>query len=265
MEVVIAKTQVEVAKRCADICCTLIKKKPNAVLGLATGTTPLPVYKELIQRHRADEVSFRQVTTFNLDEYLGLAPDHPRSYRTFMNENFFEHIDIDIENTNLPDGNAENPLKAGPEYEERLREAGGIDLQILGIGTNGHIGFNEPTSSLGSRTRLKTLTEITVRDNKRFFKSEEFQPRLVITMGIKTILEAKRILLLATGSRKAQAIADAVEGPLSAMCPASSLQMHPNVSVIVDNAAAAKLQLKEYYLWVLSHQDYLLERFGDPR
>ena len=254
----------EVAIRSADICCDEIRRKPNTVLGLATGTTPLTLYLELIRRNKAKEVSFKHVTTFNLDEYVGLPPDNPQSYRYFMNANLFKHIDIDLRNTHVPEGMAENPLNVGPHYELKIQLSGGIDLQVLGIGSNGHVGFNEPTSSLGSRTRVKTLTEQTVKDNSRFFKPGEFQPRLAITMGIKTIMEARRIILLATGKNKARAVANAVEGPVAAACPASALQFHQKTTLIIDEEAASELKMGEYYKWVRSHQDALVATHGQP-
>jgi glucosamine-6-phosphate deaminase len=167
-------------------------------------------------------------------------------------------VSINIKNTHIPNGDAASPLKEGPAYERKIKRAGGIDLQILGIGANGHVGFNEPTSSLGSRTRVKALTERTIRDNNRFFAPGEFQPQLAITMGIQTILEAKRIILLATGHSKAKAVADAAEGPVSAMCPASALQFHPKTCFIIDEEAAEELKLKDYYKWVRTHQESLV-------
>ncbi len=205
------------------------------------------------------------MTTFNLDEYVGLDPRHPQSYRRFMEEHLFRHVDLEPARTHLPDGMRENPHEAGPEYEARIRAAGGIDLQILGIGANGHIGFNEPTSSLGSRTRVKTLTAKTLEDNRRFFRDGEFQPRLAITMGIATIMEARKIVLLATGRAKADAVRHAVEGPVTSLCPASALQWHPNTTVVIDREAAEKLEYMDYYRSVLDLQDDLVGRFGEYR
>ncbi|MEQ1875872.1 MAG: glucosamine-6-phosphate deaminase [Bdellovibrionia bacterium] len=263
MEVVILKNSHEVAKRGADLCCELLKKKPNAVLGLATGSTPVALYAELIERHKRGEVSFKKATTFNLDEYVGLAPAHAQSYRHFMNTVFFDHIDINKKKTFIPDGAAKNPRLVGAKYEKKIKEAGGIDLQILGIGRNGHIGFNEPTSSLSSRTRIKTLTETTFSDNGRFFDPGEEQPGLGITMGIGTILEAKKIILLATGQQKAEAIGNAVEGPLTSLCPASSLQLHRSATVLADEAACEKLKLKPYYYWVMKRQAEILQKYPE--
>jgi glucosamine-6-phosphate deaminase len=260
MEVIILKNADEVAKLGADLCVKLLREKPDSVLGLATGSTPLSLYEELVGRFQKKEISFKKVKTFNLDEYVGLNDSHPQSYRYYMNENFFKKIDIDKSNTHIPDASSNDFLEAGRTYEKLIAQKGGIDLQILGIGRNGHIGFNEPTSSLSSRTRIKTLTEATIRDNSRFFDSEEFQPGLGITMGIATILETRKILLLATGENKAEAIASAVEGPLTSMCPASALQLHPHVTVIVDERAGMELKQKSYYEWVYSQKLKLEKR-----
>src|SRR4029078_11769993 len=177
--------------------------KPKCVLGLATGSTPLGLYRELIRLHRDEGLDFSRVVTFNLDEYVGLGPTHPQSYRYFMQSNLFDHINVDVRNTHVPDGRALDFESHCEQYERRIKEEGGIDLQVLGIGTDGHIAFNEPGSSLGSRTRLKTLTSETVADNARFFGSEREVPRLAITMGVGTILESRRCLLLAAGHNKA--------------------------------------------------------------
>ena len=262
MEVVIADTREEVAVRAADVVCRQLAAKPDCVLGLATGGTPVRLYQELIRRHRDGQVSFAEVTSFNLDEYVGLPPEHPQSYRRFMEEQLFEHIDIDRARTHVPDGMAANPLEAGPAYERAIAAAGGIDLQVLGIGRDGHIAFNEPTSSLGSRTRIKTLTEDTLRDNARFFQAGEFQPRLALTMGIATILDARHVVLLATGAHKAAAVRDMVEGPVAAVCPASALQFHAKAQVLLDSEAAELLEHRKYYKHVLREQDALIEKYG---
>lgn len=265
MEVILAESAERVAERAAELIRILLEKKPDAVLGLATGSTPVALYAKLVALHKAGRVSFRRVTTFNLDEYVGLPPAHPQSYRHFMEEHLFRHVDLAPERTHLPDGRMANPLEAGPDYEAKIRAAGGIDLQILGIGGNGHIGFNEPTSSLGSRTRLKTLTGRTLEDNRRFFAEGEFQPTLAVTMGIATILEARKIVLLATGRGKADAVRNAVEGPVTCVCPASALQWHPNATAVVDPEAAEKLQYVDYYRSVLDIQDGLVGKFGEYR
>lgn len=265
MEIVILETAEQVARRASDMVCRQLARKPDSVLGLATGSTPVALYAELIRRHHHGEVSFRAATTFNLDEYVDLPPTHPQSYRHFMDHVLFHHVDIDPSRTHVPRGDAPNPVQEGPAYEALIAAAGGIDLQILGIGTDGHVGFNEPTSSLASRTRIKTLTRQTVEDNSRFFSPEEEQPLLAITMGIATILEARRIVLMATGVNKAGAVAAAVEGPLSAMCPASCLQLHPKATVILDRPSASALRQTDYYDWVLRQQDEIARRHGDPR
>ena len=237
-----------------------ITNKPSSVLGLATGSTPVALYQQLIAANKAKEISFENVSTFNLDEYLGLSAEHPQSYRYFMNQELFSHIDIDINNTHVPDGGAKNPLTAGDDYEQLIIDAGGIDMQLLGIGRNGHVGFNEPSSCLVSRTRVKTLTQATIDDNARFFKSDEYQPHLSITMGIGTIMESRHIVLLATGASKADAIQATVEGPLTASCPASALQMHLSTTLIIDNAAAAKLKDKEFYQHIERENQALLKK-----
>ncbi len=246
MEIIIQPTAEASAEIGARIIRKLLLEKPDAVLGMATGSTPVSMYRKLIEM----DLDWSRVTTFNLDEYVGLPQEHPQSYHSFMWENLFSHINIKPENVHIPDGNAADVPKFCADYEAAIKRAGGIDLQVLGIGSDGHSGFNEPTSSLASRTRIKTLTERTVRDNARFFDSAEEVPRHVITMGIGTILEARCNLLLAFGENKAAAIAGAVEGPITANNPASALQLHPVVKVCLDEAAASQLQRADYYRWV---------------
>lgn len=250
MQIVILDTPEQVANYGADRFADQLKNKPDSVLGLATGSTPIALYNALIARVKRGELSFAKAQTFNLDEYLGLAGTHPQSYRFFMNEHLFRHLDIDLANTAVPDGATEEPMVACDEYEAAIQAAGGIDLQLLGIGRNGHIGFNEPSSSLASRTRVKTLTPDTVKANQRFFKAGEFQPHLSITMGIGTIMEARQILLLATGESKAAAVRATVEGPLAARCPASILQMHPKARLVLDRAAASQLEDVAFYQYI---------------
>ncbi|MGB0942738.1 MAG: glucosamine-6-phosphate deaminase [Marinomonas sp.] len=260
MRIIILPNAKKVAQYAADRLAQQISIKANSVLGLATGSTPLALYKELINRYQNAELSFKQVQSFNLDEYIGISAEHNQSYRYFMNHHLFELLDIQPDNTQVPAANLATKselVKSAADYEAQIAAVGGIDLQILGIGINGHIGFNEPSSSLVSRTRVKTLSQSTVEVNKRFFTEGEFQPYLALTMGIGTILEAKDILLLATGENKANAIKAMVEGPLTAMVPASALQQHTNVTVIIDEAAAAELSLKEYYQWSEKQQDLL--------
>ena len=242
MDVIIAKDYEEMSKRAAEMIKDLVKSKPDAVLGLATGSTPVGAYKELIRMHKEEGLDFSNVATFNLDEYVGLVPEHDQGYRYFMNKNLFEQINIKIENTHVPDGMAEDIESHCREYEEMIRQAGGIDLQVLGIGSNGHIAFNEPGGSLESRTHKETLTENTLKDNARFFKSMDEVPRYALTMGIGTIMEARRIILLASGGNKADAVCKAVEGPVTEMVPASVLQNHSQASVITDKDAGAALK-----------------------
>ena len=205
------------------------------------------VYDKLILATTRKAVPVRELLTFNLDEYWGLAPNHPASYRSYMNARLFGPAGIPMERTFLPLANAADPELESDAYEQKIREVGGIDLQLLGIGQNGHIGFNEPTSSLASRTRLKTLTESTRRANRQYFEEGEETPKYAITMGIGTILDARQCLLLATGSNKADAVSRMIEGPLGAHCPASALQLHPKATVVLDADAASALKLREYY------------------
>lgn len=262
MEVIIVDSPKLVAERAADEIEGQVEAKSDAVLGLATGSTPLRLYKEISTRAAQNSLSYKSVTTFNLDEYIGLSASDPRSYRFYMDQRLFSNIDIETANTHVPScALTEDPQEVCEQYEASIARAGGIDLQVLGIGTNGHIGFNEPSSSLSSLTRVKTLTDRTVRDNRRLFADNEFQPRLAITMGIQTISNATRVLLLATGKRKAAAVSAAIEGPVTAMCPASALQFHRNVTFIIDSAAASELKQADYYRWVeQAKQDLALSR-----
>ncbi|MBN1268133.1 MAG: glucosamine-6-phosphate deaminase [Kiritimatiellae bacterium] len=244
MKVIIVKDKEEMGRVAADFFAREMTSRPHPVLGLATGSTPLPLYKELVRRHKEEGLDFSRVTTFNLDEYVGLEPTHDQSYRYFMNTNLFDHINVRKEYTFVPNGMANNIERACAEYEHLIDRAGGIDLQILGIGANGHIAFNEPGSSLGSLTRVKTLTEKTRQDNARFFKSMDEVPKLALTMGIGSILRAHKVILLASGANKAGAVKNALEGPVSAMCPASALQLHRNALYIVTKDAAAKLTIE---------------------
>ncbi|GMV97512.1 MAG: glucosamine-6-phosphate deaminase [Phycisphaerae bacterium] len=260
MEVIITPTAQDMAVLAADIIERQLLTKPNSVLGLATGSTPIGTYQELIRRHREKGLDFSQVVTFNLDEYLGLPPSHPQSYRYFMDEHLFRHVNIPPGNIHVPYGHADSVLDFCAWYEDQIKRAGGIDIQILGIGGDGHIAFNEPGSSLGSRTRLKTLTEQTIKDNARFFADMSEVPRFAITMGVGTILEARRILLLANGTAKAQIIAEAIEGPITSQVTASALQLHRDVLVIVDQAAGARLKRADYYRWVYEQKKRLVPK-----
>lgn len=254
MEVVISETYEEMSRLAAREVARVLNSKPNAVLGLATGSTPLGLYRELVRMHKEEGLDFSQVTTFNLDEYVGLTKDHPQSYHYFMHENLFKHINIAPQNIYIPSGTTDNYRAFCAWYEQRIKEVGGIDLQLLGIGSDGHIAFNEPSSSLGSRTRIKTLARQTIEDNARFFDRIEDVPVFAITMGVGTILEARQIILLANGEKKADAVAKAIEGPITSMITASALQLHPDCTVYLDRAAASKLQMIEYYEWVRAKQ-----------
>lgn len=250
MRIVIKNDARDAAAYCATLLTEAIRLHPAINLGLATGGTMEPVYAALRSEHAAGGLSFARCQTFNLDEYVGLPATHAQSYRHYMQTHLFDHIDIPPEATHLPDGNAANPEAAARDYDRLIALKGPIGLQLLGLGTNGHIGFNEPSSSLTSRSRVKTLTRDTVEANSRFFGPTETQPHLAITMGIGTIMDAQRIVLLAVGPAKARAVAAMVEGPLSARCPASMLQMHTDATVILDGAAAAELEDRDYYDWV---------------
>ena len=250
MEVIIAKTYQEMSRAAALAVADVLNATPDAVIGMATGSTPLGLYQELVRMHKKDGLDFSQVTTFNLDEYVGLPVTHSQSYHYFMHENFFKHVNIPPQNIHIPSGTTSNYRAFCDWYEQRIKECGGIDVQILGIGSDGHIAFNEPASSLSSRTRLKTLAKSTIDDNARFFKSRDEVPIYAITMGVGTIMEARKILLLANGKKKADAVAQAVEGPITSMITASALQMHVDSAVYVDDEAASKLAMREYYDWV---------------
>jgi glucosamine-6-phosphate deaminase len=250
VEIIILASEEDVYAEASSRVVEWIHKKPDAVLGLATGKTMLGVYKKLIAHHQKGLVDFSGVATVNLDEYLGLDRDNPLSFHSYMVQNFFQHVNIKKENILIPDSLPENVEAECEAYENAIRERGGIDVQLLGIGRDGHIGFNEPSSSLQARTRVKTLTDETLKDN---FGSAE-GPRFAITMGIGTIMDAREIILLAVGGEKAKAVSCMVEGPVSASCPASALQLHPRVKVVLDTEAAHLLERKEYYVWIWEHK-----------
>ena len=249
MRVLIRKTYRDVSRTAAFMVAALMESRPDVVLGLATGSTPLGLYEELIVLHREGRLDFSRITTFNLDEYMGLSAGHPQSYRFFMDNNLFDHININREQTHVPDGSlpTDQLETACIEYEKAIRRAGGIDLQVLGIGGNGHIAFNEPGASLASRTRLVALDEQTIKDNARFYDSENEVPRFALSMGIGTILEAREIILLATGHKKAPVVAEAIEGPMTSRLPASALQIHGKVTFILDEEAASLLKDSSRY------------------
>jgi len=252
MRVIITKDYYELSREASVVISSLINKKPGCVLGLATGSTPLGLYRELVRLHKEEKLSFSSVKTFNLDEYYGLNPSHPQSYRHFMDTNLFRHIDIKPENTFVPEGNikSEEAEEYCRGYEEEIKKNGGIDLQVLGIGGDGHIAFNEPGSSLGSRTRIVALDARTIADNARFFNKAEEVPRFALSMGVGTILEAREIILLAAGSNKAPILAQALEGPITSMVTASAIQFHPRVTVITDEEAACSLARYPYYKFI---------------
>ncbi|REJ05266.1 glucosamine-6-phosphate deaminase [Microbacterium bovistercoris] len=251
-EVVIVENAAAAGALVAQEIVELLDRKADAVLGLATGSTPLGVYKALAQRVEGRDLS--QVRGFALDEYVGLDPAHPESYRSVITREVVEPLGLDPARVHVPNGSDETIQHAGADYEAAIEAAGGVDLQILGIGTDGHIGFNEPGSSFASRTRVKTLTEQTREDNARFFDSIDQVPRHCITQGLGTILRARHLVLLAFGEGKAQAIADAVEGPVSAILPASAIQLHEHATVVVDEAAASKLKLADYYRYTFANK-----------
>lgn len=248
MEVVIVSTPEEAGRLVADAYAQLLRATPAAVLGLATGSTPLPVYRELARRHREEGLSFARARAFLLDEYVGLPAGHPERYREFIRTELEQHVDFAPDAIVGPGDLDVAPLEAGPAYERLIRDAGGIDLQILGIGTDGHLAFNMPMSSLASRTRLKTLTPRTRQDNARFFDGDiDSVPTHCLTQGLATILDARHAVMLGFGRGKAQAVREAVEGPVSARWPASVLQLHPHATVVVDEDAASQLAFIDYY------------------
>ena len=257
MEVAILPTPADCGRVVADVLAATVTGRRaghRPTLGLATGSSPVLAYRELIRRHREEGLSFAGVRAFLLDEYVGLPPGHPESYRAVIRRELTSHVDFADSDVDAPDGSAADPLVAAREYEQRLRDGGPVAVQLLGIGANGHIGFNEPGSSLSSVTRVKTLTEQTRQDNARFFERPEDVPRHVITQGLGTISRAQHLLLTVTGPGKAAAVAAAVEGPLTASCPASVLQLHPHATVIVDEEAATMLERADYYRYTLQHK-----------
>jgi glucosamine-6-phosphate deaminase len=254
MEVIIRPDKESATYLCAKIISDSIVKRPHIVLGLATGRTMECLYPKLAGMHKDNGLDFSLAKTFNLDEYVGLPPEDKNSYRYYMNAHLFRKINIDIRNTFLPDGLAVNLDEECKRYEQRMKEFGGINLQLLGIGSDGHIGFNEPLSSLRSRTRVKALTLATIKQNSPLFDSSSQMPRRAITMGVGTILEAEKIVVLVVGDSKAEILAKAVEGPITSMVTASVLQLHPKCVVIADEEAAEKLKGKEYYKWIFDNE-----------
>ncbi|MFC9966726.1 MULTISPECIES: glucosamine-6-phosphate deaminase [Nocardia] len=253
MEIVIRADEHEVATTVADIVGGYVRQG-NAILGLATGSSPLGSYRELARRYRDGELDFTTASGFLLDEYVGLPKSHPQSYFSVIRSEFVDHVNLDPARVLSPNGEAGDIAGEGRRYDAAIAAAGGVDVQLLGIGTDGHIGFNEPGSSLTSRTRVKTLTEQTRRDNARFFDGPDDVPHHVLTQGLGTIREARHLVMIALGAGKADAIAAAAEGPLSAFCPASVMQWHPHVTVVIDEAAASKLKLADYYKYALANK-----------
>ncbi|WP_116449446.1 glucosamine-6-phosphate deaminase [Blastococcus litoris] len=254
MEVVILGSADEVARLAADRIAALVRRRPEAVLGLATGSSPTGIYAELARRTAAGELDMSGVRGFALDEYVGIPPAHPESYAAVIAREVVGPLGMSPDRVRVPDGRAADLEAAAEEYDRAIAAAGGIDLQLLGIGANGHIGFNEPTSSFASRTRIKTLAPRTRADNARFFASPDEVPTHCLTQGLGTILEARELLLVAQGEGKAEAVAAAVEGPLTSMCPGSALQLHRRAAVVVDGAAASALRLTDYYRHTYAHK-----------
>ena len=254
MEVIIQSNPEAASGLVARVVAHDLRANPHLVLGLATGSTMERVYRHLVNMHKDERLDFSLCSTFNLDEYVGLFPSDPNSYRHYMEEHLFRHVNIDPRNTHLPNGMANDLDGECKQYEALILRFGGIDLQLLGIGKAGHIGFNEPLSALRSRTRIKALTPTTMKQNASFFGGADKMPRRAITMGVGTIIEARRCILLATGESKAEVVAQAVEGPITSMVTASALQLHPKCTVVVDEAAAGKLKEQEYYRWIFENE-----------
>lgn len=254
MEVIIQPDSQAVATLVARVVARELRANPHLVMGMATGRTMECLYKQLVRMHKEEKLDFSLCSTFNLDEYVGLGPTDPNSYRYYMEHHLFKQVNLDPRNTHLPDGLAADLDAECRAYEAAIQRFNGIDLQLLGIGKAGHIGFNEPLSALRSRTRVKPLTPVTLAQNAAFFGGQEHMPRRAITMGVGTILESRRCILVATGEEKADILAKAVEGPISAMISATALQLHPKCTVVIDEAAASKLTETDYYRWVFENE-----------
>jgi len=270
MDIIIRDTYDEISKYTAQLIACLIKSKPNCVLGLATGSTPVGTYRELARMHNEEGLDFSQVTTFNLDEYYGISIDLEKpyeldqSYARFMYEELFKHINIKKENIHVPDGTAKEPKEFCEWYEAEIKKVGGIDLQLLGIGGDGHWAFNEPGSSLASRTRIQALTQQTLDDNfESFYQKAGIErahmPHFAITMGIGTILESKNIIMIANGAKKADVVAKSIEGPVTSQITASAIQLHSGgITVVLDNGAASKLNSLDHYM----HVEKMKQQYG---
>lgn len=254
MEVIIENSVQDICKLAAKFVAKQIRTKPESVIGFATGKTMVGLYRELARLHEEEALDFSGIYSFNLDEFVALDADHPCSYRRFMEEHLFQHVNIDPDRICFPDVMSSDIAAACSDYEDRIKKVGGIDLQILGIGVEGHIGFNEPTSSLASRTRLKTLAQRTMHELARHFGSVDSVPAQVLTMGVGTIMDSSKVMLLAIGQDKAEIIRKTVEGPITGLVPASALQMHQVAKVFLNDEAAQSLTLKPYYRWAYEHK-----------
>ena len=256
MEVVIRPNTDAAADLVARLIARELQNNPRLVMGLATGRTMESVYARLVRIHREEGLDFSACHTFNLDEYVGLSGNHVNSYRHYMNHQLFQHVNISLNNTHLPNGLAEDFDAECANYEELITNCGGIDLQLLGIGLNGHLGFNEPLSALRSRTRVETLSPVTREQNALLFQSPDQVPQCAITMGVGTILDCRRCVLLATGEDKAEIVAKAVEGSISSMISATALQLHPKCTVILDEAAGRQLKESNHYRWIFENDPH---------
>ena len=243
MRIYRAKDYLDMSRKAANIVSAQVIMKPDCVLGLATGSTPIGLYKQLVEWYQKGDLDFSEVRTVNLDEYKGLTRDNDQSYYYFMHENLFDHVNLPVESTHLPNGREMDSEKECKRYSALIKSMGGIDLQLLGIGHNGHIGFNEPDEAFDSDVHCVNLTESTIEANKRFFASADDVPKQAYTMGIKTIMQAKKILIVASGEDKAQIVHDAFFGPITPKVPASVLQLHNDVTLVADEAALSKVEL----------------------
>jgi glucosamine-6-phosphate deaminase len=254
VEIIIQPTARDAATLAAGLIAGRLRAKPNLVLGCATGRTMESIYGILVQLHQGEGLDFSECRTFNLDEYVSLSPEDERSYHHYMRQHLFDKVNIRLENTHLPNGVAPDLKAEARRYETAIAEVGGIDVQLLGLGETGHIGFNEPLSALMSRTRDKALAPLTLQQNAQFFGGADKVPKQALTMGVGTILEAREILMVVTGKKKASILAKATEGPITAMISATALQLHGSCKVIVDEGAATELQGKDYYRWIFEHE-----------
>ncbi|MDI9490567.1 MAG: glucosamine-6-phosphate deaminase [Clostridiaceae bacterium] len=248
MRIIVAKDYAEMSKRAADIIASQIRINAHTVLGLATGSTPVGAYEELVRQYNEEGLNFGNVDTFNLDEYIGLGADHPQSYRYFMDEHLLSHINMDADRAHVPDGLAQNPEQECEEYDRLIRDLGGVDLQLLGMGGNGHIGFNEPNDIYTAETHVVNLTESTIKANSIYFNNENEVPRQAITMGFRTIMQAKKVIFVVSGKAKSKVVKEALEGPITPKLPASILQLHHDVIVVLDQDAASEMKLKDNFI-----------------